>query len=105
MSSPSAPVEEVGDIPVDEEMINAADPSASPLANGTQDNSSATMDHDYNPQPEAQASQHASHHNRKDATLREFISKMDDYAPIVRASLPARRMTTISNMLRRSPTQ
>jgi hypothetical protein len=104
MSSPSAPVEQVGDIPVDEEMTNAADPPASPLANGTLENSSATMDHDYNPQPEAQTSQHSSHHNRKDATLREFISKMDDYAPIVRASLPAQHDTTVSNMPRISPT-
>lgn len=27
--------------------------------------------------------------NRKDATLREFMSKMDDYAPIVRRALHA----------------
>jgi len=83
MSSPSAPAEEVGDIPADEEMTNAVDAPASPLPNGTQDHSSSTMDHDYNPQTEAQSSHHAPHHNRKDATLREFLSKMDDYAPIV----------------------
>lgn len=86
MSSPPAAIEEVDDIPVDEEMTNAADPPASPLPNGTLENSSATVDHDYNPQTEGHPSQHATHHNRKDATLREFISKMDDYAPIVCAS-------------------
>ena len=30
-----------------------------------------------------------SHHNRKDVTLREFLSKMDDYAPIVHEPSPA----------------
>jgi len=83
MSSPSAPVEDVGDVPIDEEMTNAVDAPPSPLPNGAQDHSSSTMDHDYNPQPEGQSSQHAAHHNRKDVTLREFLSKMDDYAPIV----------------------
>jgi hypothetical protein len=81
MSSPSAPVEDVNDIPVDEEMTNAADAPISPLPNGTQDHSSSTMDHDHNVQ--AQSSGNAPHHNRKDATLREFLSKMDEYAPIV----------------------
>jgi hypothetical protein len=83
MSSPLAPAEETSDMPVDEEMTNAVDQPASPLPNGTQDHSSSTMDHDYNPHPEGQTSQTAPHHNRKDATLREFLGKMDEYAPIV----------------------
>ena len=28
-----------------------------------------------------------AHHNRKDVSLREFLSKMDDYAPIVGSAL------------------
>ena len=86
MSSPPAPVEDVGEIPVDEEMTTEVEVVASPLPNGTQDHSSSTMDHDFDPQTDTQPSQHAPHHNRKDVTLREFLSKMDDYAPIVRAA-------------------
>lgn len=70
-------------MPVDEEMTNAADAPTSPLPNGTQDHSSSTMDHDHSAQAEGQSSGNAPHHNRKDATLREFLSKMDEYAPIV----------------------
>ena len=102
MSSPLAPAEEVGDIAVDEEMTNAVDQPPSPLPNGTQDHSSSTMDHDYNPQPETQPSQSAPHHNRKDATLREFLSKMDEYAPIVRYFHPIRSTPSPSCHLRKT---
>jgi len=56
-------------------------------ANGTSHNlkqSSSALDHEYTqPEPETQPTVSASHQNRKDMTLREFLSKMDDYAPIV----------------------
>ena len=94
MSSPLPPAEEVSDMPIDEEMTNAVDQPASPLPNGTQDHSSSTMDHDYNPHPEGQTSQSAPHHNRKDATLREFLGKMDEYAPIVCLTHPHLQITS-----------
>jgi hypothetical protein len=39
--------------------------------------------------PTGSAPSNLSHHNRKDVTLREFLSKMDDYAPIVLLPPPA----------------
>ena len=48
-----------------------------------QDVSSSTLDHETQP-ADNQAPLPSAQHNRKDATLREFLSKMDDYAPIVR---------------------
>jgi hypothetical protein len=63
------------DVDVDAEMTDAQNPSGA-TANGT----SSTVEPDTAPEQPAPT---ASHHNRKDATLREFLSKMDDYAPIV----------------------
>jgi hypothetical protein len=63
------------DVDVDAEMTDAQNASG-PIANGI----SSTVEPDSAPE---QPSTTASHHNRKDATLREFLSKMDDYAPIV----------------------
>lgn len=48
----------------------------------TQDLSTSTLDHEPT-QTETQPTSSAPHQNRKDTTLREFLSKMDDYAPIV----------------------
>jgi hypothetical protein len=49
----------------------------------TQEPSSSTLDHEPT-QTETQPTSSLPHQNRKDTTLREFLSKMDDYAPIVR---------------------
>ena len=49
----------------------------------TQDLSSTTLEHEPT-QTETQPTSSLPHQNRKDTTLREFLSKMDDYAPIVR---------------------
>jgi hypothetical protein len=49
----------------------------------TQDLSTSTLDHEPT-QTETQPTNSTPHQNRKDTTLREFLSKMDDYAPIVR---------------------
>lgn len=75
-------------------------------ADNTQNNesSSTTLDHEFTqsePQPSAPAAAPDAttatgtttgtgllHGNRKDVTLREFLSKMDDYAPIVCISVP-----------------
>ena len=90
MSSPSpaqhttneAPRDPEIDVDIDAEMTDTQNASA-PNANGT---SSSNIDPDNPPQTDNQPSTSAAHHNRKDATLREFLSKMDDYAPIVRPS-------------------
>jgi hypothetical protein len=47
-----------------------------------QEPSSSTLDHEPT-QTETQLTTSLPHQNRKDTTLREFLSKMDDYAPIV----------------------
>lgn len=44
---------------------------------------SVTMDHEVSDTQQSSA-QPAPNHIRKDVTLREFLSNMDDYAPIVR---------------------
>lgn len=89
MSSPSpaqptandAPNEPEADFDVDAEMTDTQNPAAA-NANGA----SSNVEPEY-PNQDNQPTTTASHHNRKDATLREFLSKMDDYAPIVRSSL------------------
>lgn len=70
-----APTKEVDD---DAEMEDTQENAVSQ----PQENSSATLDHDYNP-AEAHPTTSIANRNRKDATLREFLSKMDEYAPIV----------------------
>ena len=61
---------------IDAEMTDTQNASA-PHANG------ANIDPEYPAQQEHQPTTTGPHHNRKDATLREFLSKMDDYSPIV----------------------
>jgi hypothetical protein len=67
------------DVDIDAEMTDTQNASA-PNANGA---SSSNIDPEYPPQADNQQPTGGPHHNRKDATLREFLSKMDDYAPIV----------------------
>jgi len=80
MSSPAVPVKDehenndIDAVMEDTEPIPPPNPDASA--------SSATMDHEPS-QPDAQPATSAAQQSRKDATLREFLSKMDDYAPIV----------------------
>ena len=68
------------DVEIDTEMAdtqaNAGAANGAPSSNTDQD------------MQEAQPQPTAAQHNRKDATLREFLSKMDDYAPIVRGPFP-----------------
>lgn len=73
----------VREMDVDAEMQDASTQEPAP----TRQNEDA--DQDLVPQAETQqpatgaGPSGLSHQNRKDATLREFLSKMDDYAPIV----------------------
>lgn len=97
MSSPPA-MAETGDAPRnvdnDTEMEDTQDASATGAATArntqNENSSAATLDHDF-PQSDSQpaagtgtgAGSSLLNNNRKDVTLREFLSKMDDYAPIV----------------------
>lgn len=70
------------------------------ISSGTvQNTSSATLEGENSTQPQGDTQQTTgatstfSHQNRKDVSLREFLSKMDDYAPIVRYNAPAQPMT------------
>ncbi len=49
--------------------------------------STSTLDHEP-VQTDTQPTGSLPHQNRKDTTLREFLSKMDDYAPVVRSLTP-----------------
>lgn len=71
------------------------DTARDPQTQHGQDTSSSTLDHEHTTQtdtqqqeePAPQADSSTSNNpplSRKDASLREFLSKMDDYAPIVR---------------------
>lgn len=51
-----------------------------------QETSTSTLDNEPM-QTDTQPTSSLPHQNRKDTTLREFLSKMDDYAPIVSASV------------------
>jgi transcription initiation factor TFIID subunit 10 len=69
-------------------MANADSPNAQnaalPAANGTEED-----DNPVAPAPEPKLP------NRKDASLKEFLGKMDDYAPIVRASVLPSALTIL----------
>ena len=79
-ASPSAPApgNDNVDRDLDADMQDTQDDSATHL----QEASSSTMDHELQ-HGDSQPTTSFSHQNRKDTTLREFLSKMDDYAPIV----------------------
>ena len=62
---------------MDAEMVDAQQ-APSRTVNGTSSNMNTDA-----PAAETQPTSSGAHHNRKDATLREFLSKMDEYAPIV----------------------
>ena len=73
---PPQPATTEGDVDLDAEMADTQ-ANTSAAANGATSNPDQEMQ-DSEPAPATTAQQ-----NRKDATLREFMSKMDDYAPIV----------------------
>lgn len=89
MSSPDAAEKSAGDVPPPQASTTEGDVDLDAEMADTQANTSATANGAAsNPDQEMQDSQSAptaaAQQNRKDATLREFMSKMDDYAPIVR---------------------
>lgn len=74
-----------GDADVDAEMEDVNQDTTA------QNTSSGTLDNDLSATQQASDTQQTGstllHQNRKDVTLREFLSKMDDYAPIVSLEL------------------
>ncbi len=70
------------------------DPTRDSQALQDQNASSSTLDHEHTTQNDTQqqqqptsSSSHGPAPSRKDASLKEFLSKMDDYAPIVRPAI------------------
>ena len=93
MAEPSdTTVPKPAEMDVDAEMEDTQDTSAAAGGANTNRNetSSATLDHDFTQsetQPATGGVSSLLNNNRKDVTLREFMSKMDDYAPIVGSAL------------------
>ena len=98
------PKDDAVDVDVDAEMADNQDAPAEPR--NPNETSSTNLDNEYT-QPDNQSAPGAAglaHHDRKDVTLREFLSKMDDYAPIVclttmnppNYSIPSTRRLTFS---------
>ena len=85
MSSPTAAPDgdtAARDIDTDAEMQDASTQDATIRLNESTDLDMTTQT-DTQHAPTGSGPSNLSHHNRKDVTLREFLSKMDDYAPIV----------------------
>ncbi|KAK5048926.1 hypothetical protein LTR84_005347 [Exophiala bonariae] len=116
----AAPKEMNVEMDVDAEMEDSTQDASTTTAAGkpnnsqnNNDSSSATLDHEFT-QSETQAAASSGagagantttatggtsggtgllHGNRKDVTLREFLSKMDDYAPIIPDAVTAHYLT------------
>jgi hypothetical protein len=71
-----------GDLENERDLDAEMDDAQEDAAAHTQEPSSSTLEHEPT-QTETQPTTSLQHQNRKDTTLREFLSKMDDYAPIV----------------------
>lgn len=93
--APSRDTEGQNEFDVDAEM---EDQTQDDTAGTTQNNSSATLDHEMGSTQQQDlngsgATSSLLQQNRKDVTLREFLSKMDDYAPIVSHTFCSNRTT------------
>jgi hypothetical protein len=72
------------DLDLDAEMQDASTQDAAARENDNTDQDMTAQTETQQPAT-GSAPSGTAQHNRKDVTLREFLSKMDDYAPIVRS--------------------
>ncbi|KAK5560810.1 hypothetical protein LTR46_001118 [Exophiala xenobiotica] len=114
MSSPPPPDQDTTAMDVDTEMADntqdttaanggSSEPAPAPASaqaprnNPPNEASSGTLDHDFT-QSETQPAETTTtsglaNQNRKDVTLREFLSKMDEYAPIIPDAVTSHYLT------------
>ena len=84
-SETSPQAADAGNEDVEKDLDADMDDAGADTAAQAPEASTSTLDHEPMQTDMQPTTSSLPHQNRKDTTLREFLSKMDDYAPIVRA--------------------